>query len=41
MSQEDVKRYITANEFAQRRHYTTAGGRGMELEFFPWLVRFC
>ncbi len=38
MSQEDVKRYIAANEFAQRRHYTTTVGQGAELEVWPWFV---
>ncbi len=35
MLDEDVKRYIAANEMALRRHYTTTGC-GAELEFFPW-----
>ncbi len=36
MSEEEVKHYIAANEFAQRRHHTTTAGRGAELEIFPW-----
>ncbi len=35
-----MKRYITANEIAQRRHYSYYG-RGKELEFFPWFDSFC
>ncbi len=38
MSDNDVKVYIAANEYAERRHYTTTVGRGMELELFPWWV---
>ena len=41
MSENDVQCYITANEIALRRHYTIAGGQGMELEFFPWFVSLC